>query len=99
MLQRANGTDGRTDGRTPYRFIDRARSAHTTRTVSIIRYRHTSLNDGVDGDVGWVQLMQLLRLMEMVTARLIISTDDWSVSSDQLVWLGVDMYTAIYRST
>jgi len=57
------------------------------------------LNDGVDGDVGWVQLMQLLRLMEMVTARLIISTDDWSVSSDQLVWLGVDMYTAIYRST
>jgi len=57
------------------------------------------LNDGVDGDVGWVQLMQLLRLVEMVTARLIISTDDWSVSSDQLVWLGVDMYTAIYRST
>ena len=57
------------------------------------------MNDGVDGDVGWVQLMQLLRLVEMVTARLIISTDDWSVSSDQLVWLGVDMYTAIYRST
>ena len=32
-LQRANGTDRQTDGRTPYRFIDPA--LHTVRAVSI----------------------------------------------------------------